>query len=199
MADGNDASSSMISHGEAAEQIHSTANRGGEGASDIVREFVDAARSAAESLLEEQRQRAAERVSSIAKALRSAASSLDHSQNRAIARYVDQAADQIEHVSRAMRERRWNELVAETEDFARRQPTLFVLAAVATGFLAGRLLWTPTGGLPQESDPTRQGTNLGQSPGETVAVTAAVSSGSGTGTGEKAGYGAETSGAMKAQ
>ena len=68
MADGNDASSSMISHGEAAEQIHSTANRGGEGASDIVREFVDAARSAAESLLEEQRQRAAERVSSVAEA-----------------------------------------------------------------------------------------------------------------------------------
>jgi ElaB/YqjD/DUF883 family membrane-anchored ribosome-binding protein len=196
MADGNDASSSMISHGEAAERVHSTANTG-DGARDIVREFVDAARSAAESLLEEQRQRAAERVSSIAEALRSAASSLDHSQNRAIARYADQAADQIEHVSRAMRERRWNEIVAETEDFARRQPTLFVLAAVATGFLAGRLLWTPTGGLPQESDPTRQGTNLRQSPGETVAVTAAVSSGSGTG--EKAGYGAETSGAMKAQ
>jgi ElaB/YqjD/DUF883 family membrane-anchored ribosome-binding protein len=196
MADGNNASSSMISHGEAAERVHSTANTGEEGAN-IVSEFVDAARSAAESLLEEQRQQAAERVSSIAQALRSAAKSLDHSQNRAIARYADRAADQIENVSRAMRERRWNEIVADTEEFARRQPALFVLATVATGFLAGRLLWTPTGGLPQESDPTRQGTNLGQSPSETVAVTAAVSSGSGTG--EKAGYGAETSGAMKAQ
>jgi ElaB/YqjD/DUF883 family membrane-anchored ribosome-binding protein len=197
MADGNDASSSMISHGEAAERVHSTANTGRGAARDVVSEFVDAARSAAESLLEEQRQQTAERASSIAEALRSAAKSLDHSQNRAIARYADQAADQIEHVSRAMRERPWNEIVADTEEFARRQPTLFVLAAVATGFLAGRLLWTPSGGLPQESDPTRQGTNLGQSPSETVAVTAAVSSGSGSG--EKAGYGAETSGAMKAQ
>src|SRR5712671_6917068 len=110
MADKTDASSSMS----------------GERETSVVAEFVDAARSAAESLLEAQKQQVAEKASGIAEALRSAAHSLDQSQNRAIAGYMDQAADHVENISRTVRERRWNEIVADTEDFARRQPTLFV-------------------------------------------------------------------------
>jgi hypothetical protein len=177
MADRNDASSSMTSHGEAAGRVHATATAGGERAWSVVAEFVDAARSAAESLLEEQTRQVAERVSGIADAVRGAAKSLDQSQNRAIARYADQAADQIENFSRAVRERGWNEIVADTEDFARRQPTLFVLGAVATGFLVGRFLWASTAGQRHGSDATR-----GSARGDTTpAVTAAVSSASGAG------------------
>jgi ElaB/YqjD/DUF883 family membrane-anchored ribosome-binding protein len=192
MAEENDASSSMISHGKAARRGAATANAGGEGARDIVNEFVEAARSAAESLLEEQRQQAAERVSGIAEGLRSAANALDHSQNRAIACYAEQAADRVEYFARALRERRWSEIIVDTEEFARRRPTLFVCAAVATGFLAGRLLWSPMGALAKEGDPTRQGEDPGHSRGDTVAVTAAVSSGSGTE--DEAGRGAGTPG-----
>ena len=192
MADSNESSSSKSSHEETAREVHSTARAVAEPGHSVVAEFVDAARSAAESLLQEQKQQIAERVSGVAEALRSAAHSLDQSQNRVIARYAQQAGDQIENIARNMRNRRWSELVADTEEFARRQPTWFVLGAVATGFLVGRLIWAPT----------QRGDSVGESSrGETArAVTAAISSGSGagnaTGTGavETAGYGAGSSG-----
>jgi ElaB/YqjD/DUF883 family membrane-anchored ribosome-binding protein len=166
MPDQNDASST----------IGRTADASGERETSVIAELVDAARSAAESMLEEQRQQVAEKVSGIAEALRSAANSLEQSQNQALAGYVDQAADQVESISRTVRKRRWNEIVADTEDFARRQPTLFVLGAVATGFLVGRFLWA--GGRHRRGD-------AGASRSETTRqVIAAVSSSSGTDAGE---------------
>jgi hypothetical protein len=76
-----------------------------------------------------------------------------------------------------MRERHWGELVADTEDFARRQPAWFVLGAVATGFVLGRLLWTSTG------DPRHDAGRSSRSSEPARAVTAAVSSGSNTAAG----------------
>jgi ElaB/YqjD/DUF883 family membrane-anchored ribosome-binding protein len=147
----------------------------------VVTEFLDAARSAAESLLEEQKRQIADRVSGIAKALRSAAQPLDESQNRVIARYLEEGAAQVEGLSRTIRERHWGELVVDTEDFARRQPTWFVLGAVATGFVVGRILWASTGG--RRHDAARS--SRSSEPARTV--TAAVSSGSGTAAGELTG------------
>jgi ElaB/YqjD/DUF883 family membrane-anchored ribosome-binding protein len=145
-----------------------------ERAKPILNEVLDAARSAAETLLDDQKQRAAEGVAGIAEAVRCAAQSLDRSDSRAIARYADQAASRIEDFSRLIRERRWSEIAADTEDFTRRQPILFVLGATVTGFLAGRLLSVP-------SDRRRPKQNIPESPdlsphrGETDEITAAVS------------------------
>jgi ElaB/YqjD/DUF883 family membrane-anchored ribosome-binding protein len=142
---------------------------------------LDATRSAAESLLEEQKRQIADRVSGIARALRSAAQPLEESQSHVIARYLEEGAIQVESLSRTMRERHWGELVADTEDFARRQPTWFVLGAVAAGFVLGRLLWTSTGG--RRYDDARS--SRSSEPARTVA--AAVSSASGTAAGELTG------------
>jgi ElaB/YqjD/DUF883 family membrane-anchored ribosome-binding protein len=181
MADQNDATSMTGRSADLSEERETS----------VVAEFVDAARSAAESLLEEQRQQVAEKVSGIAEALRSAAHSLEQSQNRALAGYVDEAADQVESISRTVRERRWNEIVADTEDFARRQPTWFVLGAVATGFLVGRFLWASTGGRhhPGDAEASRSET--------TRQVIAAVSSGSGHDAGEVVDHGAGSSGVVE--
>jgi hypothetical protein len=81
-----------------------------------------------------------------------------------------------------MRERHWGELVADTEDFARRQPTWFVLGAVATGFVLGRLLWGASAG---ERQHDAAGSSRSSEPTRTV--TAAISSGSGTAAGELSG------------
>jgi len=192
MADRNQGSLGPISGEGAAPRVYAAEGAGGEPGGNVVGEFVDAARSAAESLLQEQKRQVAERVSGVAEALRNAGESLDRSQNRVIARYVQQAAEQVEGLSRTLRNRRWNELLADTEDLARRQPTLFVLGAVATGFVVGRLLWTSTHWTASSRAPSRAET--------TRAVTAAVSSGSGSGIGagttETAAYGAGSSGAM---
>jgi len=181
MADRNDASSTMITPTGAMGRAHSMADIEGEYSGSVVTEFLDAARSAAESLLEEQKRQIADRISGIARALRSAAQPLDESQSRVIARYLEEGAAQIDSLSRRMHERHWGELVADTEDFARRQPAWFALGAVATGFVIGRLLWTSTGG--RRHDAARSSWS-----GEpTRTVRAAVSSGSGTAAGELSG------------
>jgi len=175
MADRNDASSNMIAATGATGRVHSTDS------GSVVTEFLDAARSAAESLLEEQKRQIADRVSGVARALRSAAQPLDESQSRVIARYLEAGAAQVDTFSRRMHERHWGELVADTEDFARRQPTWFVLGAVATGFVVGRLLWTAAGGRRHD------GTWSSQTREPARTVTAAVSSGSNTAAGELTG------------
>jgi ElaB/YqjD/DUF883 family membrane-anchored ribosome-binding protein len=171
MADRNDASSSMI----AATGVHSTDS------GSVVTEFLDAARSAAESLLEEQKRQIADRVAGLARALQSAAQPLHQSQSHLVAGYLEEAATQVENFSRKMRERHWGELLADTEDLARREPTWFVLGAVATGFVVGRLLWASTSGRRHDAAPSSRSNE----PARTVA--AAVSSGSGTAAGDLTG------------
>jgi ElaB/YqjD/DUF883 family membrane-anchored ribosome-binding protein len=163
-----------------------------ERAKTILSELLEATRSAAETILDDQKQRTAERVSGMAEAVRCAAQSLDRSENRAIARYADQGAGWIEDFSRLIRERQWSEIVADTEDLARRQPMLFVLGATAVGFLAGRLLSVPTDARqPEKSTP--QPPDLSPHRGETDEITAAVSklATRPTGAGKVAGSGAE--------
>jgi hypothetical protein len=163
----------------------------------VVAEFVDAARAAAESLLREQKQQVADRLSGIADALHGAARSLDQSQNRVIARHIRQAGDQVERLTRNLQERRWNELIADTEEFARRQPTWFVLGAVVTGFLVGRFLSTAMSGEKQPSSEAQAAVQRET----TREVTAAVSSAPGMGdnAGEPAGYAAGSSGMMESR
>ena len=182
MADRNDASLSMIASGGATERAHTTGTGETRGGS-VVTEFMDAARSAAESLLEEQKQQVADRIAGFADAFRGAAHPLDQSQSRIIARYLEEAANQAHTLAHSMRQRRWNELVADAEDFARRRPTLFVLGSVAVGFVIGRLLWTSTVGQEQRAGWSSGGSEPGRS------VTAAVASGPGTTSG---GLGANT-------
>jgi ElaB/YqjD/DUF883 family membrane-anchored ribosome-binding protein len=191
MADRNDASLSMVTASEAAGRVHSNTDVEREDSGSVVTEFLDAARSAAESLLEEQKRQIADRVLGIARALRSAAQPLEESQSHVIARYLEEGAAQIDGLSRTMRERHWGELVADTEDFARRQPTWFVLGAVATGFVVGRLLWASAGGRQHNAASSSRSSE----PARTV--TAAVSSASGTAAGNLSGNAAPLTGAVE--
>ena len=194
MADKIEGSPSIISDRGIADRNSST---GADNERSVVAEFIDAARSAAESLLEEQKRQIADRVHGFGEALEGAARSLHGSQNRMIARYVEDAGDQVKTFSHGLHARRWNELVAETEEFARRQPTLFVLGAVAAGFLVGRILWTAVSTERRDGDVTRNSVRR-ESARE---VTAAISSapGPGGGTGERAGYAAGSSGMMESR
>lgn len=172
MADNFDSSSRTTGRSGAVGH-YGTAQPARERAESVVTEFLDAARSAAESLLEEQKRQLAHRVSGMGEALRGAADPLDRSQNGTIARLIEQAAERVETFSRSLHSRRWHELIADTEEFARRQPTLFVLSAVGAGFLLGRLLWAGNNRVDQAA-PTSRSSEVAP------AVTAAVASGSGT-------------------
>jgi hypothetical protein len=110
-----------------------------------------------------------------------------------IAGYIEEAAMQVDALSRTMHERHWGELVADTEDFARRQPTWFVLGAVATGFILGRLLWTSTG------DRRHDAGRSSRSSEPPRTVTAAVSSATGTAAGELTGNPHPITGAVESR
>jgi ElaB/YqjD/DUF883 family membrane-anchored ribosome-binding protein len=173
MADSNEGALGVNAHGETGMRAEGSRER----PASIIAELVDATCSAAESLLEKQKQEIAERSDGIAKALRSAAHALDESENTALARYVEQTGDQIQDISRRVRERRWHEIVADTQDFARRQPIWFLLGAMATGFLVGRFIWAPDGAMRNGGGATPE-----VSSGETARiVTAAVAGESVTG------------------
>jgi hypothetical protein len=96
-------------------------------------------REAAEEMLDERKERAADSVHGVADALRRTAGNLK-GENEAIARYAEQAADTVARFSDTVRERRFGDMIADLDDFARRQPTLFLVGAVAAGFIAGRFM-----------------------------------------------------------
>lgn len=119
------------------------AQRAAEGARSVLAEFLEAMRSAAYGILDEQKARAAKEVGDIAEAMRCSARSLAQSDNPAVARYAERAALGIDRLAEAVRQRSWDDILADTEEFAHRRPTLFVLGAIAAGFAAGCLAAAP--------------------------------------------------------
>jgi hypothetical protein len=72
--------------------------------------------------------------------LHDAGSQLREQNEAAIATYLDQAADQIEHVGSMLENQEYGELIGTVQGFARRQPVLFFAAAVAVGVVGARFL-----------------------------------------------------------
>jgi ElaB/YqjD/DUF883 family membrane-anchored ribosome-binding protein len=129
--------------GDAAEIGRRAAEEAFDGARRSARYFGEQLRATAHSVLKEQQDRMADAVRSFADALRRAADQLERDENRAVAHYADQAAAQVDRLSATVRNGDVADLVAGAEDFARRQPSLFIAGAVAAGFAIGRLLVRP--------------------------------------------------------
>jgi predicted extracellular nuclease len=89
--------------------------------------------------LERQKTSSADYLGTIAQAVHRAAGEFQDEAPQA-AHYIRQAADQIETVATAVRERNVRDLIGEVQGFARRQPTLFFGGAVVLGFAALRFL-----------------------------------------------------------
>jgi len=106
---------------------------------EIGTELASAVRDSATSLFEEQRNRAADEIASLGEALRQSARSLDQN-GGTVARYADEAAKQVSGFATTLRNRSWNELTRDVEDFGRRWPLAFMAAAMGVGFAAGRFL-----------------------------------------------------------
>jgi hypothetical protein len=158
---------------------------------EIGTELASAVRDGATSLFEEQRNRAADEIAAIGQALRQSARALDQS-GGSMARYADQAAQQIDDFASTLRNRTWNELAGDVEDFARQWPLLFMAAAVGIGFAGGRFLMASAA---RSSGPPGAGT----SSASTIAPTRTGASGTtGMGGGSvsgdaRSGYGAMAS------
>jgi len=84
--------------------------------------------------------RAARSVGSVADALRQTGQQLRRQDEENLPGYIDTAADKLESVSGYLRDKELSEVVEDIEDFARREPALFIGGAFAIGLLGGRFL-----------------------------------------------------------
>ena len=112
-------------------QVPGTESQGEGGIADKVRE-----RAAAQ--LTTQKDRALDGLGGVAQAVRKTTQSLREQQHGTLAGYVEQAADQIERLSRNLKQKDIGELVSDAQRLARRQPALFVGSAFAIGLLGAR-------------------------------------------------------------
>jgi len=84
--------------------------------------------------------RVAESMESVASALRSSSGQMQGNEAGFVGDYMNRAADKVSEISQHLRQNDVNELMRETEDFARREPTIFLAGAFALGMIAARFL-----------------------------------------------------------
>jgi len=121
---------------------------------------ADQARSRAET----QKDRATQSLTSTAHALRQTGQHLEDQGERAVGQAMDKSAGQIERLAEYVERRDVSQLIGEAEDFARRQPTLFLGAAFAMGFAASRFLKSspPDQSMASDYDTIAPTTDVGQ-------------------------------------
>jgi hypothetical protein len=102
--------------------------------------IVGRIRDTAAAQLNSQKEKATQGLGTVASAVRESTQNLRSQQHDVAARYVEQAADQIERFSSRLREKDVMELLSDAQQLARRRPALFVGAAFALGLIGARFL-----------------------------------------------------------
>jgi hypothetical protein len=97
-------------------------------------------REQATAQLDTQKNRATDGLGSVAQAVRQTTEHLRNNQHDTVARYAEQAADQIERFSQRLKEKDVGELMNDAQQLARRQPAMFVGGAFALGLVGARFL-----------------------------------------------------------
>jgi hypothetical protein len=105
-----------------------------------VHEATEQAKEQVRSAATHQKDAAARQMDGFAHALMAAADDLRGRGQDFAAEYVREAASGLERASGAVRERDLDEIMANVEDFARRQPVAFLGGAVVAGFGIARLM-----------------------------------------------------------
>ena len=103
-------------------------------------QLIGTVRDSATSMMDEQRNRAADQIASIAGMVRNSVQSLDRQSAGTICEYADDTARQIDNFAETLRSRSWGELASDVEGFARRWPIVFMASAIGAGALVGRFL-----------------------------------------------------------
>lgn len=129
-------------------------------------QVVDQARQQVKSQLSVQKDRAVDGLESVAEALRNTSQQLHEGQQAGVGQYADSAAELVERASGYLREREVEDLVFEVENFARRNPVMFLTGAFLIGFSAARFLKSSGGGGAGGSDGYSSGGWSGSGAGE---------------------------------
>jgi hypothetical protein len=142
-------SASSTSTGGLTEQAQSKVGQVAEQAQGAAGQVAAQAKQQATSQLESQKDRAVDTLVTVAQALRQTGQQLQQQEQSTVGGYVEQAAERVERMTNYLRAREVPDLIAETQDYARRQPGLFVTGALALGFLGARFLMSSGQRAPQ--------------------------------------------------
>lgn len=99
---------------------------------------VDQVRGSAFQMMDQQKSRAADSLGSVAQALHHTGDNLSGNEQDALGQYAHRAADTVDQISQQIRNKSVEQLLNEAEDFARREPEVFLGGAVLLGLLASR-------------------------------------------------------------
>jgi hypothetical protein len=103
-------------------------------------QVVNTVKQRASAQLDTQKGRATDGLDAVTQAVRQTTEQLRAQQHDTLAQYIDTVADQLERVSTGVREKSVEELMRDVQQFARRQPALFIGGSFAVGLLAARFL-----------------------------------------------------------
>jgi len=118
-----------------------------------VGQMTDTAREQGFSWLADQKIQASGTLETAAKALTEIGRRLEQDGQGPIGQSLSMAGEKIDQFSRTLKEREVNELYAEVEDFARRQPVYFFGGALVLGVLAARFLKSAAQAAGTDSEP----------------------------------------------
>jgi ElaB/YqjD/DUF883 family membrane-anchored ribosome-binding protein len=104
------------------------------------RGLVNQIRQKATSQINEQKNRATDGLGGVAQAVRESTQQLRAQHYDTVADMVERAADQIERFSNNLRERDLDQIVADAQDLARKNPSVFIGASFAAGLVAARFV-----------------------------------------------------------
>lgn len=101
---------------------------------------VEEARHRAEAGVQQNKERLANQIQSIAQAVQEGTRHLRDSDQSQVADYADKLGQQVERVSKYVRANDVQDLIRDVESIARRKPALFFGGAFAIGLIGGRFM-----------------------------------------------------------
>lgn len=126
------------------DSVTRTAKTQAQGLSEAASGLASDAMDKVDGVMNEKKSAGAEYIVSLADAVHRAANEIESEIPQA-GQYIHQAADRMEDVATAVRDRNVREIFSEVEQFARKQPVLFFGGTLLLGFAAMRFLKTSGG------------------------------------------------------
>jgi ABC-type transporter Mla subunit MlaD len=121
---------------QAAQQAGQLVNQVQEQAGAVAQQVQGQAR----SQLSEQKDQVANSLSGLAQSARQIGDQMRQSGQAPLAHYADATANQIQQTADYLHNRTISQLIGDIEDFARRQPAVFIAGGVVLGMLAARFI-----------------------------------------------------------
>lgn len=123
---------------EGGERVASEASQAAETAKEEARRLSEQARGQIATRAEQQKSQATERLEGIGAALHETSSTLQDRDQESVADFIDGAAHQVERLADYLRHHSVNDMMAEVEGYARREPEVFLGGAMLLGLIGAR-------------------------------------------------------------